>query len=405
MMRFSFRLVAATFIFSVGLIQVPAVAEDVVVPSERVTSFVHIREQPTTAGASKGRLRPGESLPFVRNVPRWREVRLPDGTSGFVSKSWTEVVAAPGVPVGVLLRIHFFSVGSGACTLVECPGSDAAPMFIDCGATDGSGRELARDRDATRTLVQGVLARHTAAPNVVVTHGHTDHFNWIQHMLQGVTPGHIWRGGRVSDYPASFNTWVTNQRDAGAVVHEGMAADWHNGGAPLGADLSCGLAQTYVLTVNGGTNESSRSLVLMIEYEDFTAVFPGDAQQVTQDNAIRNFPGGLKTTVLSASHHGASSAGSNNEAWVEATSPEIVVYSTGRRHGHPTCTAVERYHARLAHVPTHPAQCDSRGRVWNSELAEYVTDIVGDIAVETGGRSPARLTCQAASGCVAEIGH
>ena len=400
------QFIAATIVLSAAFVQYPAFAQDVVVPSDRVTSFVHIRAQPTSASVPRGQLRPGESLPFVRNVPRWREVRLPDGTTGFASKSWTQVVTAAAVTdTANLLRIHYLSIGSGTCTVVECPGPNAPPMFIDCGATPGSQRAMAHDLAQTTTTVQAILARHAAAPNVVLTHGHTDHFNWMPDMLAGVTPGHIWRGGRVSDYPTTFNTWVTNQRQAGATIHEGMASNWHNDGNSLGAQLSCGLAETYVLTVNGGSNESSRSLMLMIEYEDFAALFPGDAQQVTQDNAIRNFPDGLKTTVLSASHHGAVSAGSNNDAWVEATSPEVVVYSTGTRHRHPRCPAVERYQPRLATAPTHPAQCDSRERTWDSDLAEYVTDIVGNVVIETNGRSPLQLTCEATQGCSVNVAH
>lgn len=103
--------------------------------------------------------------------------------------------------------------------------------------------------------------------------------------------------------------------------------------------------------------------------------------------------------------HGASSAGSNNDVWVEATSPEVVVYGTGTRHRHPRCPAVERYQPRLASVPTHPAQCDSRGQTWDSDLAEYVTDIVGNVVIETNGRSPLQLTCEATQGCSVNVAH
>lgn len=107
------QFIAATVVLSAAFVQSPASAQDVVVPADRVTSFVHIRAQPTSASISRGQLRPGGSLPFIRNVPRWREVTLADGTTGFVSKSWTSVVAAPVAPTAAnLLRIHFLSIGS-----------------------------------------------------------------------------------------------------------------------------------------------------------------------------------------------------------------------------------------------------------------------------------------------------
>jgi len=79
--------------------------------------------------------------------------------------------------------------------------------------------------------------------------------------------------------------------------------------------------------------------------------------------------------------------------------------ANGTRHRHPRCPAVERYQPRLATAPTHPAQCDSRGRTWDSDLGEYVTDIVGNVVIETNGRSPLQLTCEATQGCSVNVAH
>ena len=99
------------------------------VPSNRVTLWVNIRDKPESGGQKIGRLRPKQSLPFVANISRWREVRLAGGSTGFVSKSWTAVspnpappsspVAGPAFPAGVEprrvneLRIHYLNVGNG----------------------------------------------------------------------------------------------------------------------------------------------------------------------------------------------------------------------------------------------------------------------------------------------------
>ena len=117
-----------------------------VVPSDRVVQFVNVRDEPS--GNSIARLSRGESLPFVQSVPRWHEVRLSDGQSGFVSKSWTQVV--PIVPDDDRgeLRIHFLSIGAGTCTVVECPGTSAPPMIIDCGSTGGHGTRSRRGATA-----------------------------------------------------------------------------------------------------------------------------------------------------------------------------------------------------------------------------------------------------------------
>ena len=59
---------------------------DVVVPSPDVTTRVIVRESASSQSAQIGSLVPGEQLELVGSVPNWHEVRLPNGTLGFVSK-------------------------------------------------------------------------------------------------------------------------------------------------------------------------------------------------------------------------------------------------------------------------------------------------------------------------------
>src|SRR5918994_2953547 len=97
-----------------------AQTEETVVPSDRVTTFVHIRSAPSASSDERGRLEIGESLPLVQSVPRWYEVRLPDGSTGFVSKAWTTVTHPLTARAEDELRIHFLNIGTGTCTVVEC---------------------------------------------------------------------------------------------------------------------------------------------------------------------------------------------------------------------------------------------------------------------------------------------
>jgi len=63
-----------------------------VVPSERVTSRVILRAEPTTAGADAGSLRPGERARLLAAGADGHQVALADGTEGFVSAAWTVLV-------------------------------------------------------------------------------------------------------------------------------------------------------------------------------------------------------------------------------------------------------------------------------------------------------------------------
>jgi beta-lactamase superfamily II metal-dependent hydrolase len=279
--------------------------------------------------------------------------------------------------------LHILSVGSGTCTVVECPGPDAPPIIVDCGSSGGG--ETALERDSARQKVQEILARHTLAPNLVLSHGDIDHYNWIPTVLSGVTTQNIWQGGQADTYgSATFPEWLEDQEVRGARVHRDFPAHWHNDGKPLGDDLSCGLASTFVLTVNSGGSKNTDSLVLMIEYEDFTAIFPGDAVGITEDR-------------------------SNSAEWADATAADLIIYSSGTRHGHPRCPVTMRYRSSIAAAPGHETHCNTANefeqrQVTTTELAEYATDVAGSIVITSVGRSPMMLTCDLPA-CAAEIPH
>ena len=69
-------------------------AQDLVTPSDRVTTHVNIRAAAEDGAAQIGQLDIGKGLPLVRSVPRWYEVQLPNGQTGFVSKAFTTVSRA-----------------------------------------------------------------------------------------------------------------------------------------------------------------------------------------------------------------------------------------------------------------------------------------------------------------------
>lgn len=390
---------------------------DVVVPSERVTNHVTIRAQASSLSQKIGQLRVGDAFTFVQSVPRWHEIQLPNSTqTGFVPKSWTRrvEVAIPETDPMALpsrqqdeLRIHYLPMGAGTCTVVECPGANAPPMIIDCGSK-GKGSKGLKKEAATKEI-QRILALHPGTrPNLVLSHSDKDHVNYLATALENVSLGHVWQGDNSPEYEFGVPEFLTNQENDGAVLHQDNDAGFHHNGQPLGNDLSCGDADTFILTTNSGSTDNARSLVLMIEYQDFTAIFPGDAEGVTESQARANFNDNVHATVLAGSHHGAKTHSSNGETWADATSPNVMIYSSGTQHGHPWCIATERYEDTLSQTEHHNMQCgistkyDER-RQFTTSRAEYVTEISGKIVVTTNGQSPLHLGCTHGSGCDVEI--
>src|SRR5688572_23885140 len=93
-----------------------AFAAPTVEPNQRVKRNVVVRAAPTTKAAALNALDPGERLELIGEVSRWYLVRLPDGRTGYVSKTWTIVV---DVDARGVLRAHFIDVDQGAAALLE----------------------------------------------------------------------------------------------------------------------------------------------------------------------------------------------------------------------------------------------------------------------------------------------
>jgi len=381
---------------------------DIVVPKEKNGVDVSIHRTDSSQSDDIGLLALGETRELLGSTTNWYEIRMQDGQSGFVSKRATRLIRTPPEKETDELRIHYLNVGSGACTLVECPGPDAPPMVVDCGSVGSFSFDL--DGTKAATYIKSVLAGHGTSPNVVISHPHTDHYDLIPEVLSGIQTQNIWLGGNESGYSqAGFPEWRSAQDVGNAELHVDHPEDFHNNEEPMDPDvLGCGLADVFTLTVNTGDGPNPNSHVMEIRYQDFGATFTGDAEAITEDQADANYDGNVKTTVLSASHHGASSHGSNGSDWIDSTQPEVVIFSTGPRFGHPRCNVVDRYEENLSAAPPHRTHCgDNSGfkRENASRLAKYVTATNGLIVITSDGRAPVDLFCDGQTNCNAEIEH
>jgi competence protein ComEC len=255
LVRLAFALTLTVSVASTALAQL----EDRVVPSDRVTSFVFIRTEPDSASAERGRLHVGESIPLIGSIPRWYEVQLPDGTTGFMSKAWTRVAHALTTRQEDELRIHFLNIGAGNCAIVECPGPNAPTIIADCGTLEGASTDMT-PADVL-TYVQNLLSTTSVRPQIVISHAHRDHYSFIPTVLASTQADQIWQGGDPAGYTFDgFPDWIDEQRTGGATIHANQPAHFHNDGQPLGESLSCGAAETFVLTVNTGQSVNARSL-------------------------------------------------------------------------------------------------------------------------------------------------
>ncbi len=80
-------LLAAALVFA------PLAVADVVVPVDKVSSYVNVRGNPDASADVVGRLNQGDSLPHLGTENGWRKVKLEGDAVGYISADWTNLVA------------------------------------------------------------------------------------------------------------------------------------------------------------------------------------------------------------------------------------------------------------------------------------------------------------------------
>ena len=185
-------LLAAAWLAPAALAPVAAQADDVA-PSQRVSSAVLIREGPSTDTAILGRLRPGDSAVIVGEVSGWYQVRLANGTTGYVSKAWTVVIrsGAPGEPlVGATYKVHVIDVGTGLAVFVE--GRDFALLY-DAGSQDDL---HGGDENRVVAYINAVRPGLTKLDHVILSHPHKDHHQLMPDVFRRFEVRNVWDSGR-----------------------------------------------------------------------------------------------------------------------------------------------------------------------------------------------------------------
>lgn len=66
-----------------------------ITPVGKVERFINIRSAPDSGAEIVGRLKRGDTLPYVAKVDEWYEVELPDGGEGYVHADWADLLDEP----------------------------------------------------------------------------------------------------------------------------------------------------------------------------------------------------------------------------------------------------------------------------------------------------------------------
>ena len=247
----------------------------------------------------------------------------------WVAVAWPHGAIAPGSG----LELHFLDVGQGDGAAIRTPGGSW--VLIDGGPRNPRW-------DAGRQVVVPFLKRHGVRrlEAVVVSHADADHLGGLATVLRDIPTALVLEPGG-SARSELYVAFLDEVAAAGIRWRRGRAGDRF-----VIDDVEFTLLHPDTVWAGWGEGLNENSIVLLVKYGDFEALFSGDIGFPAEQH-LRGGVGSIE--VLKVGHHG--SDGSTGIEWLEELSPVVSVVSVGtNRYGHPTAGALDRLRAQGSSV-------------------------------------------------------
>lgn len=316
------------------------------------------------------------------------------GAAGYVgwkyALPWWKTKPPPAS--GGELQVHILDVGpgNGDSILIIAPGGKT--VLVDAGDT-GKGK-----------VVVEALKRYNVQQidYFVATHPHPDHIGGADEVIRatkvlnvidnglgpalpdslasqtkapdamaGKNPANNKLAGKKPDKSAAITRFYNEYKDA--VAQSGAHYEKAQPGAKYdiggGARLTIlAPAEPYFTkeqTKTGGTPANANSVVVRLDYGDFSMLLPGDGEEQTEHRMLTRDLN-LKAKILKVAHHGSKYATSQD--LVDRVKPEVAIISCGEwnRYGHPAQVLLDRLRA--------------------AKVKLYRTDLQGEITITTRGK-------------------
>jgi competence protein ComEC len=236
--------------------------------------------------------------------------------------------APPGV-----LRVVVMDVGQGDATLAILPGGPA--LLVDAGGLAGTSFDMAARVILPALGALGIRDLHA----LVITHGDPDHAGGAAELVRRVDVANVWEG-----VPVPPHALLRKLKDVADLRH----VVWRTvrpGDVERSGEVEVRVHHPPAADWERQRVRNDDSVVLELRYRDVSILLPGDVGREGEHAVLSRLSLG-PLVVLKAAHHG--SATSSTEAFLDATRPKAVIFSTGRnnRFGHPAPLVVERFRSR-----------------------------------------------------------
>ncbi len=237
------------------------------------------------------------------------------------------VFAKPLATFDTDLKLSVLDVGQGTALVIQVGGNvliyDTGPKF---SSSFNAGEAL-----VAKYLREKGLSK---IDKLVISHGDKDHAGGLEGLLANIKVKHM----------------IANQTDGYRhenlqACREGMSWIWSR------VEFKFLHPSRNIADGNIGTlSKNNSSCVLRISHPSGSILLTGDIERAVERSLVKQKPELLNVDILIAPHHGSNS--SSTTAFIQATSPDYVVFTTGYRnpYGFPDEKVVSRYEKIGSHL-------------------------------------------------------
>lgn len=265
------------------------------------------------------------------------------------------------------LKIYFADVGQGDCALIRTPSGQN--IIIDGGGSINDDKGSFAGERIVVPLLYNLNMTHIDL--MIASHGHMDHIGGLRTVLDKVKVESL----VVADAPDIELKELTNKaNDIGIPVIHMKEGDilYEEEGLTLKALYP--LKEEWLMPRDSVTNANELSLVVRLDYGDFSALFTGDIGIETEKRLLDDNVD-IRCDLIKVAHHG--SKYSSDEDFLDEVNPNMAIISVGRNtYGHPNPETLDRFLTQETNV----FQTNENGgilvEVWEKEDKVRVTTIV-----------------------------
>ena len=262
----------------------------------------------------------------------------------FLLLSLAVVLNALGTLPDNKLHVKVYDVGQGDSVLITTPAGKH--ILVD----GGPGNKLV-------SLLGASLPFYSRALDVVVlTHPHEDHLSGLVEVLKHYEVAQVWME-KVVHTTDLYLSWLDLLKTKKIKVGAPKIGDQIE--YPDGVRIKILWPKQELIKEESDLN--STSIVMLLEYKNFSALLTGDAGQNDQPYAwsLDSWKSRKKLDLLKVPHHG-SSTGLKDE-FLEVVKPSVAIVSVGakNKYGHPSKVTLEK----LANSDSKVFRTDTSGSV------------------------------------------